>query len=38
MARARALDAATGAELDGYIHVSNLLAVLQAEARRSPQK
>ncbi len=35
MARAGALDAAAGAELDGYIHVSNLLAVMQSRARPS---
>jgi hypothetical protein len=34
-ARAGTLAAADEAELDSYIHVSNLLAVMQSKARRS---
>jgi len=35
MARAGALATTDEAELDSYIHVSNLLAVMQSKARRS---
>jgi hypothetical protein len=35
MARLGALDAADAAELDSYIHVSNLLAVMQSKARQA---
>jgi hypothetical protein len=36
-ARAGTLPAPEAAELDSYIHVSNLLAVMQSKARRSLQ-
>lgn len=36
-ARAGTLATAEAAELDSYIHVSNLLAVMQSKARRSLQ-
>jgi hypothetical protein len=36
-ARAGTLAAPEAAELDSYIHVSNLLAVMQSKARRSLQ-
>ena len=37
LARIGTLTWADAAELDSYIHVSNLLAVMQAEARQSLQ-
>jgi hypothetical protein len=37
MARLGALAEADAAELDSYIHVSNLLAVMQSRARRALQ-
>jgi len=35
MARSGSLSSSEAAELDSYIHVSNLLAVIRAKARRS---
>jgi hypothetical protein len=35
MAQLRTLSVADSAELDSYIHVSNLLAIMQSHARRA---